>query len=160
MHRKIRLVSPGKTSSHSTALPSFFSSCVQCFCVSIPLVVRPTILQHMVMGSVFLRAQKFGSVPYTQRGVRHKQVCTRVDSERRRPKTCPSPCPARGSNPGSSDLNSDALTTELRPLLHKRYGYIYTYPENFSWEGDEGRTEEWSFVGDFPVRLTRATSLQ
>ena len=25
-----------------------------------------------------------------------------------------SPCPVRGSNPGSSDLNSDDLTTELR----------------------------------------------
>ena len=31
------------------------------------------------------------------------------------PKNCLSPCPARGSNPGSLDLNSDALTTELFP---------------------------------------------
>ena len=27
-----------------------------------------------------------------------------------------SPCPTRGSNPGSSDFNSEALTTELLPL--------------------------------------------
>ena len=45
-------------------------------------------------------------------GVRHKRVCTRVDSEGQKSRS--SPCPARGSNPGSSDLNSDALTTELR----------------------------------------------
>ena len=51
---------------------------------------------------------------YKQKGpVRHKQVCTRVDLEGQ--KKCPSPCPARGSNPGSSDLNSDALTTGLLP---------------------------------------------
>ena len=30
-------------------------------------------------------------------------------------KNCPSPCPARRSNPGSLDLNSEALTIELRP---------------------------------------------
>ena len=69
---------------------------------------------------------------YTRRGVRHKQVCIRVDSEERKtvphPDLCgwlgvkqqlsiylSSPCPARGLNPGSSDLNSDSLTTELCP---------------------------------------------
>ena len=36
-----------------------------------------------------------------------------------------SPCPARGSNPGSLDLNSDALTTELRLLSHSS---IPTHP--------------------------------
>ena len=46
-------------------------------------------------------------------GVRYKHVCTRVDSEGH--KNCELPFPARGSNPGSSDLNSDSLTTELRP---------------------------------------------
>ena len=43
----------------------------------------------------------------------HKQVCTRVDSQGQT--NFSSPCPARGSNPGSSDFNSDSLTTELRP---------------------------------------------
>ena len=47
-----------------------------------------------------------------RRGARQKQVCTRVDSEEH--KNCCSPCPARGSNPGSSGLKSDSLATELR----------------------------------------------
>ena len=55
-------------------------------------------------------------MPHARRGwVRHQQVCTRVDSEGR--KNCCSSCPARGSNPGSSDSNSDALTTELYDTL-------------------------------------------
>ena len=41
-------------------------------------------------------------------GVRHKHVCTRVDSEWQKKKS--PPCPARGSNPGSSHFNFDALT--------------------------------------------------
>ena len=51
---------------------------------------------------------KFGCVPYTRRvgGGGQAQI---------RKKNCLSPCPGRGSNPGSSDLNSDALPTELRP---------------------------------------------
>ena len=44
-------------------------------------------------------------------GVRHK-VCTSGDQEGQTNAT--SHFPARGSNPGSSDLNSDSLTTELR----------------------------------------------
>ena len=55
-----------------------------------------------------------GSLMHTQRGVRHRQVCTGADLEGHK-KNCPSPCPTRGSNPGSLDLKSDALTTELRP---------------------------------------------
>ena len=51
---------------------------------------------------------------YTQRVVKHKQVCTSVHLEEQ--KNCPSPCPAKGSNPGSADWNSDALTTELCTL--------------------------------------------
>ena len=55
-------------------------------------------------------------MPHTWKGVRHKNFCksTRVDSEGQ--KNCSSPCPTRGSNPGSSHLNSYSLTTELRPL--------------------------------------------
>ena len=57
---------------------------------------------------------KFGCMPYTSMGVRHKQVCTRDDLEGQ--KNCCSPCPTRGSNPGFLDLNSDSLTTEPCPL--------------------------------------------
>ena len=126
--------------------------CVQCFRVSIPPAVRPTLLRQIEMGSLTcapilvrvrhmrdfmyvvceipfetpdetqytiilyrnnIHAHKFGCVPYTRRGVRHKQVCTTVDSEGQ--KNCLAPCPARGSNPGSPDLISDSLTTEQRP---------------------------------------------
>ena len=45
-------------------------------------------------------------------GVRHKQVCTRVDSDGQKLfLTLPR---RRESNPGSSDLSSDSLTTEPR----------------------------------------------
>ena len=60
-----------------------------------------------------VRTHLFRCVPYTRRGVRDKQGCTRVDSQRQ--KSCLSPCPTSGSNTGPSDLNSDALTTELHP---------------------------------------------
>ena len=116
MHEKFGLLSPGKASSHSKALPSF-SSCVQCFHVSILPAVTPTLLlRQMDMGSLTCaeeKCAKFASVPpYTRRKVRHKQGCIRVDSEGQ--KNCFSSCPARGSNLGFSDLNSDSLTTELR----------------------------------------------
>ena len=62
-------------------------------------------------------------IAYTSRGVRHNQVCTRLDSEG--DKTCLSTCPARGSNPGSSALNSDALTTELRPPIKSSFLFIW-----------------------------------
>ena len=50
----------------------------------------------------------YSLAPYTRRGGgggRHEQVYTRVDSEGQN--KFPSPCPSWGSNPGSSDLNSD-----------------------------------------------------
>ena len=43
-----------------------------------------------------------------------EQELTRRD----RKHTVPHPAPPRGSNPGSSDLNSDSLTTELRPPVN------------------------------------------
>ena len=64
-------------------LPSFFSSlCVvfSCF-VSIPPAVRPILFYYDRRLSDLLRVHKFGCVPYTRKGARHKQVCTRVDSE-------------------------------------------------------------------------------
>ena len=91
--------------------------CVQCFRVSIPLAVRHTLLQQMDMGSltythIWVRA-------IHMKGIGHKQAFTRVDSEGY--KNCPSPCPTRRSNPGSSDLKPDTLTTELilSPILDK-----------------------------------------
>ena len=53
MHGKIRLLSPGKASSHSIArrYPAYFS-CVQCFRVSKPPAMMPTLLRQMDMGSL------------------------------------------------------------------------------------------------------------
>ena len=51
------------------------------------------------------------------------QELTRMDKKEKEEKSCLSSNPTRGSNPGSSDLNSDVLTTELGPLF-----YVDTYP--------------------------------
>ena len=101
----------------STPLPlmqkmTLFSG-VQCFHVSTPPAVRPTILRQMDMGS--LTCAQMWAVPYTRRRVRHKQVCTTQESTRRGRTTVRHPAPAKGSNPGCTDLNSDSLTTEPRP---------------------------------------------
>ena len=89
---------PGKVSSHSTALPSlnFFSLRVQCLRVFIPLTVRPALLRKMDTGSLTC-TQTWVHVVH-ERGVRHKQACTRVDSEGQ--KNCSSPCPIKGLNTG------------------------------------------------------------
>ena len=123
MHGQFGLLSPGKASSHCTALPTFFLSscflcavfswfhttgcdalysfttclyeiflrvsCVQCFRVSIPPAVVPTLLRHVDMRSLTCAQLKFGCVPYTEREVRHKQVCTRVDSEGQKRRSSP-----------------------------------------------------------------------
>ena len=56
MHWKFGLLSPGKASSHSTALPIFSCvfpfCCVQRFRVFIRPVMRPTLLWQMDMGSL------------------------------------------------------------------------------------------------------------
>ena len=57
--------------------------CVQCFLVFIPPAVRPTLLRQMDKGSLMC-AQIWVNVIHTK-GVRHKQVCTRVDQEEQLP---------------------------------------------------------------------------
>ena len=58
-------------------------------------------------------APKFGCVPYTRRG---GQACAQELSPGGIENlSLTSPCPAGRSNSGSSDLNSDAVTAELRP---------------------------------------------
>ena len=76
-HGKCKLLSLGKVSSHSVVQPDPRppSSCVQCFCVSIPSAVRLTILQ-LNMGS--LTCARIWVHAIHMKGVRHKQVCTRV----------------------------------------------------------------------------------
>ena len=76
-----------------------FCSCVQCFRVSLPLHVRPTLLRQMD-GVVNMRTH-FGCVPYvayTRRGESGtKQLCTRVDSEGQKKLSLTLP-PTRGSH--------------------------------------------------------------
>ena len=98
-----------------------FSPCMQCFSVSIPRAVRPTLLRQMVMGSltctyIWLRAvhtmggggEGGGGGGAGTNDYKSAKELTRRDRKN---------CSARGSNPGSSDLNSDALTTESRPPI-------------------------------------------
>ena len=66
-------------------------------------------------------------VSRTRRGSRDKQVCARVDSEGGMEENCFSPCSARGPIPGSEDLNSDSLTTELRPPSPVSYLTLYAH---------------------------------
>ena len=126
MHRKFRLLSPGEMSSHSTALPSFWQillSRVQCFCVSIPPAVRPTLTTDGY--GIFNMCTSVGWCR-THEGVSGSnesvQESTR-SGEQKQLLLSYLPCPARGLNPGSSDLNSDAQTTELRP--HPRRGTVH-----------------------------------
>ena len=86
--------------------------------LSVSLVYAVFLCGHTTgcWGLPLLRQLDMGSLTCTRSGVRHKQVCARVDSEGQKHCPSPGPCPARGSNPGSSDLNSYAVTTEvLRP---------------------------------------------
>ena len=120
MHGKFELLSLGKASSHSTALLSFpppppSTLCAICFRVSIP----PGCEAYSFMS----RTHKGGS------GTNKS-----AQEQTRRDRKTVSPCPARGSNPGSTDLNSDALTTELHPH-HSKHTCVY---EKLSLEGVQG----------------------
>ena len=59
-------------------------------------------------------------------GVRHKQVCTRVDSEGQ--KKCFLLCQPVDQTPGSSDSNSDTLATELRPPSGRLW-FCFNFPQ-------------------------------
>ena len=116
MHETFGLLFIGKASNHSMALPSFFSSSPMCSVFMFPFhqAVRPTLLRPIDIESLTC-AHTFGvRVPYTRRGVRRKPICTRVDSEGQ--KNCSPPCPARGSNPGSSDFDFDSVPLSYVPL--------------------------------------------
>ena len=101
--------------------------------------------------------------------VRYKQVCTKVYSEGQ--KNSFSQCCTRLSNSGSSNLNSDALTTDLRPqsltiqklhcgLLNRIQVYIqkHTIGRNLFSTQDLGVSSHpkcWTLI---PLRLRRRES--
>ena len=109
---------PGKASSHSTALPNFS-----------PLCAVFSFFHTTGCDAYSFTTDGYGifNVSITDLG-----ACRTHEGGRgrggggsgtnksaheltRKDRNCTSPCPAMGSNPGSSDLNSDSLTTELRP---------------------------------------------
>ena len=91
----------GKRAALVQPYPSVFCSFFPCHACSIfvfpyiSLAVRPTLLSQMNMGSLTC-AQIWVHAIHT-RGVWHKQVCTRVDSEGQ--KNCSSPFPRHGIEP-------------------------------------------------------------
>ena len=129
MQGKFGLLSPGKPSSHSTTLPSFFSSCEQRFRVSIPPAVMPTILRQMDLGYLTC-AQMWMRTVHTKGGQAQTNLRTRVDDSERQ-KNCSSPCRTWGSNPGSSGFffffvrsdrnsgSSDVLCCCTLEVLHR-----------------------------------------
>ena len=128
MNGKFRLLLMGKASSHSTALPSFFLfffcaafSCLIIIIIIIimdihrfhtPPAVRPTLLRQMDMGPLTCAHIWVCAVSlYTRMGVRHKQVCTRVDLEGQKKTTVPHPTPPW-------DRTQGLLSFELRACNH------------------------------------------
>ena len=109
MHRKFRLLSPRKASSHRAVLPSFFSLLCAVFFVFIPPAEAYSLTTDGC--GIFNERKKLGACCAHEagRGVRHEEVCTRVDSERQK-KKCSSFSPPEDRT-NTSDLNSDS-----RPL--------------------------------------------
>ena len=90
---------------------------VQYFRVSISSAVRLTLLRPVDMGSLTC-AHIWVRAVHTKEGQAHyksAQESGTVKREDRGTEKLPFTLPRQGIEPGSSDLNSDALTTELRP---------------------------------------------
>ena len=99
-----------KAGSHSTALPNFLSLLVFFMCVVFSCfhTISCEAYSFTTDGYEIVNVRTNAGECRTLEGVGHKDVCTRVDS--RGQKHCWPPCPARESNPGSLDFNSDALS--------------------------------------------------
>ena len=121
----------GKASSHNTALPSSPTPSPTLVC---SVFVFPN--YHRLWGLLFTTHGHGIFNVLTKVGAcrTHEGGSTRVDSEGQKNCASPAPCPARGSNPRSSGLNSDALTTELRtyvPLCRLLYSFDASYKHDF-----------------------------
>ena len=89
--------------------------CVQCFRVSVPPAVRPTLLRQMDMGS--LTCEQIWVRPvHTKREVRHKHVCTRVDSA--------------GQNKARSEPAPSGDRTQGLPIEFQLSNHLDTSPVN------------------------------
>ena len=82
MHGQFGLLSPGKASSHSTALPSFiFTMCALFSCLHTTGCEAYSFTTDEY--GIFNMHTNVGACRTHEEGVKHKQdtVCTRVDSE-------------------------------------------------------------------------------
>ena len=102
----------------------------QCFRVFIPLSVRLTLLQQMDMGSLTC-AQIWVRAVHTRTGVRHKQTCTRVDSEGQR--TCPPPCPAIQYMYIMATASYNELLIRYNYRKKNLGKYLYSSQRNIHW---------------------------
>ena len=108
MHRKFRLLSPRKASSHRAALPSFFLSCVRCFLFSYHRL-RPTLLRQTDAGSL-TSAKNWVRVAHTKPEGGSGTKKSAQELTQRDKKKCSSFSPPEDRTK-TSDLNSDS-----RPL--------------------------------------------
>ena len=119
--REIRTVFfRGKRGAIVRRHPAFCSLCAMCR-VFIPAAVRPTLLRQMDMGSLTCAYRWVRTV----RGSGTNKSAHELTQRDRN--NYFSPCPATGSNPGSSDLNSDSLTIDLPPATNDTLTYTYWY---------------------------------
>ena len=107
---EIQAAFPGERAAIVRCYPAFPPPCfcVQSFRVSIPVSVRPTL--SFQMDIVIFNMRTNVAACHTRRGVRHKQVCTRVDSEGQKNY---SSLPRQGIEPMMCRFEF-WLTTELR----------------------------------------------
>ena len=88
----------------------FFFSCVQCFCVFILPVVKPTLLRQMDMeyfnACVRVAHERGSGTNNSAQGLTEGLKKTHYSSA----------CPIRGSNPGSSEMNSELRTSPFPSL--------------------------------------------
>ena len=109
MHGKFMLLSPGKASSHSmhgaTQLFSFLSLSAVFSCFHTSGYGAYSFATDVYIGSLTC-AQIWVCAVHTKGG--------QAQTSLHKSWNCTIPCPARGSNPGPTDLNSNALTTEPR----------------------------------------------
>ena len=96
MHGKFGLLSTGKASSHSTALPNFLLfflfPCVQCSCVYIQPAVMPTLLRQIDIGSLMC-AHMWGCAVHTKGGSGTNKSAQELTWRNR--KAVPHPAPPR-----------------------------------------------------------------
>ena len=113
-HVKFGWLLPRRQSGAALANHHLPSHCTQSLCMTTPLAVRPALLRLFYKYGIFNVRTNLGACHAHEGGSATKTSAQELT--RRDRKHAPSPpCPAKGSNPGCSDLNSVALTTELRP---------------------------------------------